>query len=197
MSNDLAVAERLSPKERAAYEVYLANGNRNISPVTQAQFLALFLRGKSCDEICALNPSWPLGAIVKCRIEGDWDQRLADYREQLFTGVREKLQQIELESINFLTDMLAVAHKQQGDKLKRYLQTGNEDDLGEMKISSIAGYSKVLETVIKVTGQDREQTVTHQHSIKTDAVADYSALASASSDQAAEVLAKLIEVKKS
>lgn len=194
--SDIVVTDNLSLKERVAYENYLANGGANISPSTQAQFLALFLRGKSCEEICALNPSWPLGAIVKCRIEGDWDKRLFEYREQLFSGVKERLQQIELESINFLTDMLAAAHKQQGDKIKRYLQTGNEDDLGEMKISSIAGYSKVLELVVKVTGQDRQQTVTHQHNIKTDAPMDYSALAHASSDQAAEVLAKLIEVKK-
>lgn len=194
--SDIVVTDKLTNKERAAYEEYIKRGNTSISPNTQAQFLALFLRGKTCEEIQSINSGFPLGAIVKCRMEGDWDRRLDEYREQLFSGVRERLSQIELESVNFLTDMLAAAHKQQGDRIKKYLQTGNEDDLGEMRISSIGAYSKVLEMLIKTTGQDRQQTIQHNHNIAAPAAVNLDGLASASSDQAADLLNKLLEAKK-
>lgn len=194
--SDIVVTDKISNKERAAYEEYVRKGNQNISPSTQAQFLALFLRGKSCEEIQSINTGWPLGAIVKCRIEGNWDTKLEEYREQLFTGVRERLAQIELESVNFLTDMLAAAHKQQGDRIKKYLQTGNEDDLGDMKISSIGAYSKVVELLLKTTGQERQQTIQHNHNISAPPAVNLDSLASATSEQASDLLTKLLEAKK-
>lgn len=194
--SDIVVTDKISNKERAAYEEYVRKGNQNVSPSTQAQFLALFLRGKSCEEIQSINTGWPLGAIVKCRIEGNWDTKLEEYREQLFTGVRERLAQIELESVIFLTDMLAAAHKQQGDRIKKYLQTGNEDDLGDMKISSIGAYSKVVELLLKTTGQERQQTIQHNHNISAPAAVNLDSLASATSEQASDLLTKLLEAKK-
>jgi hypothetical protein len=51
--------------------------------------------------------------------------------------------------------MLSVANKQHGEKLKRYLQTGNMDDLGEFKIDSIFNLKQTIEILQKLTGQDR------------------------------------------
>lgn len=158
----------LTEKERSAYDSYIKTDNRSISTATQAQWFSLFLRGKSCFEIQRLNSGFHLGAVVKCRIEGDWDAKLQQYRESLFDGVREKLQQTELESIEFLSDMLAAAHKQHGDRIKRYLQTGNEAELGDMLISSVRAYKEVLELITKITGQERQQHVQHVHQITTD-----------------------------
>lgn len=195
MSQDIVVTDKLSSRERAAYDDYMAKNPPPISPLTQAQFLALFLRGKTCEEIQSLNSGFPLGAIVHCRMEGEWDRRLEEYRDQLFNGIRERLTQVELESVNFLADLLAVAHKQHGNRLKKYLQTGEEKELGEMTINSLKGYAQVSELLVKVTGQDRQ--VNHSHKIETqEPTIDINKLSSASSDQAADILAKLIEVKK-
>lgn len=199
--SDIVVSDRLSPREKAAYDEYLQRSPHPISPLTQAQFLALFLRGKSCEEIQSLNPGFPLGAIVKCRMEGDWDRRLDEYREQLFIGIKERLTQVELESINFLTDLISVAHKQQGNKLKKFLQNGDEKELGDMTITSIKSYSQVMDLLVKVTGQGKDvpQTVNHYHQIQgkdEQPTLDVSKLSSASSDQAADILAKLMEGKK-
>ena len=196
--SEIIVSDRLTTREVAAYEEYMLRGPPPISPLTQAQFLALFLRGKSCEEIQSINPGFPLGAIIKCRLEGDWDRRLDEYREQLFTGIRDKLTQVELESVNFLTDLLSVAHKQQGGKLKKYLQTGEEKELGDITINSIRAYAQTLELLVKVTGQD-QKVIEHHHTLQkaTDAkVVDVAKLSEATSDQAASILAQLIEVKK-
>lgn len=190
---DIVVSDKLTIRERVAYEDYVQKGLPSIAPATQAQFLALFLRGKGCEEIHSLNSSFPLGAIVKARVDGDWDRRLEDYRETLLTGVQEKITQIEFESIGFLTDLLAAAHKQQGDKLKKYLQSGDPSQLGDLQITSIKNYKEVLELLMKATGQEKTQVV--HHKIDGAPTIDVSKLSSASSDQATEIL-KLLGEKK-
>jgi hypothetical protein len=195
----LALYAPLTDREKVALEVYEQRGGARIAPATQAQFYSLFLRGKTCDEIADINKGFALGAIIKARVEGDWDRKLDEYRESLFKGVRERLQQIELESVGFLTDMLAAAHRQQGDKLKKYIQTGDESELGDMKISSIKNYKEVLELLIKATGQERQQTIEHRHHVTASSkeegnAIDITSLASASSNQALEIF-KVLDKK--
>lgn len=188
---------KLTEREKFALDAYEQRGGARIAPVTQAQFYALFLHGKSCEEIADLNKGFPLGAIVKCRVEGDWDKKLDEYRESLFTGVRTRLEQVELESVSFLTDLLSAVHKQQGGKLKKYIQTGDEGELGDMRITSIKNYKEVLELLIKATGQDRQQTIEHRHQISASSnkeegrTIDITNLASASSSQALEIFKAL------
>jgi hypothetical protein len=188
----------LTDRERFHLELYEQKGGPRISPTTQAQFYALFIHGKSCDDIAELNKGFPLGAIIKARVEGEWDRRLNEYRDSLFADVHVKLAQVETESIHFLADMLSAVHKQQGQKIQKYIQTGDEGELGDMKITSIKNYKEVLELLIKATGQDRHQTVEHKHQVTPSQegtqVISVKTLTGASSDKATEIL-KLLDKK--
>jgi hypothetical protein len=195
MSDTIVVKDPLNPRERAAYDLYIQKGMPDISPVTQAQFLSLFLRGKTCEEIHQINSSFPLGAIVKCRVDGDWDKRLEDYRNMLFDTVRDRVIQIEMESTVFLTDLLAAAHKQHGDKVKKYLQTGDKSELGELQITSIKNYKETLELLLKSTGQDSEKTVRHKIETSGPATVNINNLHASSSSDAAELM-KILTAKK-
>lgn len=189
----------LTDRERAILDSYDRSGGHRISPITQAQFYSLFIHGKTCDDIADLNRGFPLGAILKARVEGEWDRRLNEYRDSLFADVHVKLAQVETESVHFLADMLSAVHKQQGKKIQKYIQTGDEGELGDMKISSIKNYKEVLELLIKATGQDRHQTVEHKHQVAPSQegtqIISVQNLSGASSDKATEIL-KLLDNKK-
>jgi hypothetical protein len=161
--------DNLSDRELEAYERYKGPP---LAPSVQAQLYELFLNGYDADAIQKLNPNFNLGMIVRARVDGLWDERKAAHVTGLLDGVRERVQTIQMESVHFMANLLAAAHKLHGDKLKRYLQTGDESVLGDISIKSLDGYRKAAELLLKLTGQDQKQTqvvkgeVKHTHSVE-------------------------------
>lgn len=159
----------LTPRELAAYQWLLKRPGPAISPDTQAKWFSLFLQGKSCEKIAELNRGFTLAQVVKCRIDGNWDQRLNEHLNQLLDRVRVQVQQTTLEGVNFIRDQLAVAHKMFGDDLSRYLQSGNKDDLPEFSIKNFKQYKEAVELLKTLTGQDTKKIsgeVLHRHSVE-------------------------------
>jgi hypothetical protein len=146
------VLAKLTKSELTALEKY--QGKPGLAITTQAQFFELFLNGASCDEIHRLNPNFPFGAIVRARIEGLWDLRKDTIVAQALDSVRERVEQTQIAMIEFNADLVNAAHKQFGDRLKKYIQTGDEAVLGDLKIESLKQYRDVVEMWIKLTGQD-------------------------------------------
>lgn len=164
-----ARTERLTARERYAYEYWCRSEQPGVAPAFGASMFALFLNGKSCEEIHRLNPGLTLGQVVSARVQGEWDRRRDEYAQDLLDRAAERLEQSTLASADFLQDMLAVARKKHGDALKRYLQDGNEAHLKDtMTVDSIDAFKKVVEALQKLTGQERQQTV---RVIKTEAPA--------------------------
>jgi hypothetical protein len=67
-----------------------------------------------------------------------------------------------MESVMFSADLLASANKMFGDKLKKYIQTGDERELGTLKIDSLKQYRDAVELLLKLTGQDKKVEITGQ-----------------------------------
>ena len=142
----------LSEKDKALIQKFIEHGLPNIGKVSDRlikDWFELFVQGKSARDIHRNNAVFPLEVILYCQIKYNWDQLREEYINELQKKTMERLMQIRMESVNFAVDLLNVAHKQHGEKLQKYLQSGNDEDLPEMAISSIAGYQKVLETLIK------------------------------------------------
>jgi hypothetical protein len=150
----------LSPEERKAYKLYVQKGDPPLSPTVQMQLFELFLNGSTCEEIIQLNPNFSLGMIVRARVEGLWDERRAKHIDHLFEHVRERVQQVQMESVMFTSDLLAGANKMFGDKLKKYLQTGDERELGGLRIDTLKQYRDAVDLLMKLTGQDKKVEVT-------------------------------------
>lgn len=166
----LAIAKsRLSQVELKAYEDYVEQGKPPLAPSVMAQLYQLHLNGKSCEEIARLNPNFSLGMIVRARVDGLWDEKREAHIAEMLEGVRERVQATQLEAVNFACDMMSAIHKLQGDKLKKYLQTGNPEELeglgGNLNLKT---YKEVIEILLKLTGSDKEskKEITHKHIVE-------------------------------
>jgi len=157
----------------------------------------LFLNGKSAEEIANLN-KMPLGEVVRARIDFEWDNKKNEHVAFLMGSVRDRVRQTQLETIIFSSDLLAAAHKLHGERIRKFLQSGDESELGDLKITSLKAYKDTVELFMKLTGQDKDATATQvviNGDPKTITVTEIETKnAIWTQDQAAEVL-KLISVK--
>lgn len=161
----------LTPRERGAYRVYKESGKPAIAASTSASMFALFLQGHTCDDIAKLNPGFGLGAIVRARIEDDWDARRIEHTQELLDGIRQTVQRAQLGAMQFVADGLAAFQKLAGEKFQKYLQTGDVKDLGDFKDMNFKTYKELLELLLKLTGQDTSTKkvqgfVEHRHTLE-------------------------------
>lgn len=184
------IAPLLTEREIIAYDYWRQTEQLPLAPSTNAKLFNLFLNGKSCEEIRKLNQQLSLGQIVAARIEGDWDARRDDHLNHLLNETVKRVQQASLETTDFLCDMLTVANKEHGGKLRAYIQNSDPKELGDFRITSLQGLKTVIETIQKTTGVDRHQKITvtgevvHRQESKT------------TSEQANEILKQLMSPKK-
>lgn len=164
-SRDEAIARaasKLSPREAHAYSVWKGTDKPLIGPTLNSQLFQLYLNGKTTEEIRRLNPQLALGEIVAAKVEGRWDDRRDDHLDALLSETAKRVQQATLETVDFVCDLLAVANKEHGDKLRRYLQTGNANELGEFKIDNLPQLKATIEVLQKLSGQDQKPALPQQ-----------------------------------
>ena len=150
----------LSPAEKKIYQDWQENKSKpSISPATAAKLFGLFVHGISCQEIVNINtPAFCIEQVLEARVRDGWDEKRRSYTDDLYAGVLNNVRQVQVESIQFVSDMLAAAHKHHGNKLRRYLQNGDEKELDGMSVDSFRTYKSVAETLLKLTGQDKDKT---------------------------------------
>lgn len=158
------VLEYLTVSELEILAKQEVEGIRPISPTLAAQMFSLFLEGYSCSEISKQNKPFKEGEILFLRKKFNWDAEKDKYAQELNGQIRSKLMKQKLESLEFLTNMLAVTHKAQRAKMLKYIQTGDEKDMPETWASSPNGYKNVLEAIQKLTGEDKVS----RHEIKNE-----------------------------
>ncbi len=149
----------LTPREEGAYHMHMKSGDVGLSPSLQAELFELYLSGNTLEEIWRRNQALRLGAIVRAFIEGDWQLRRQEYVNALLGSVKDRVQQVQVEAVHFTADGLAVIQKRIGNDLKRYLQTGNKDDLGDAKDWGLHQFKQLVEMLLKLTGQDGQKTI--------------------------------------
>lgn len=154
--SELVAPEDLTPNERKAFEIYMRLNQPPMAPSAQAKFLELYLQGTSCEEIHRLNPGgFSLGAIVRARIENNWDEARRLHQERLAAKIKERVQQVQMETIERVAIELAASNKLIKDKALRYIQTGNEAELTGTNIGSLKHLKEMSEIMLKLTGQDK------------------------------------------
>lgn len=180
MSNEITKVEPspmdiLTARERSAYSLSITRKEPFLSPILADQFYKLFESGRSCEEIQGLNKGISLGIVVRARIDFGWDDKRIAHFESLREHARTQAQNLTLESVAFLEDLLTSFHKSDREKLQRFIQTGNPDELKGALIttpSSLKVYQGVVELLMKLTGQDSIKTQTvqgvieHHHTVE-------------------------------
>lgn len=148
--------KRFSEYEWRAYEAHkkasAAGKEAPLGPTVIGQMFEQFLHGMSPSQIAREWKGYQLGAIVRAAVENQWFDRRAEYLDKLHSTTTDRAKQIAAESVEFTGALLAVAHKRWGARLRRYLATGDEAELGEFEIRSIDQYRKVIQTFLELTG---------------------------------------------
>lgn len=151
--------DNLTILEREAYDKWRRGPDQMpISPVVALKMYELFLLGHSCDDIVRTNDNkFPLGMVLHSRVMHDWDRRRQAYLDQMYEDAGNVIRQRQIESAFFLSDVMAVAHKEFGAKLKAYLQTGDPEHLKklDLKVTSLTSYKMAIDALMKVTGQEK------------------------------------------
>lgn len=151
--------DNLTALEREAVEKWRRGADTSpLSPVVALKMYELFLLGHSCDEIARVNENkFPLGLIVNARIMHEWDRRRQAYLDQMYEDAGNVIRQRQIESAFFLGDVIALAHKEYGAKIKAYLQTGDKAHLTglDLKVTSLTSYKMAIDALMKVTGQEK------------------------------------------
>lgn len=150
----------LTPEESQVLEEWRANRTRaSLSPTAGLSLYNLFLRGYSCEEIHQDNKVHTLGQILEVRVRDKWDERRERHLNHLYDTIYGRVRQTQMESVAFTTDLLAAAHRLYGDKLRLFLQSGREEDLGQARqlIQSLDAYRKTADILLKLTGQDKDK----------------------------------------
>lgn len=145
----------LAPDEYTALKKYIESGGFPIHTETAVKFFELFLNGYDCKEIHKLNAAFKVEMIYWAKVQYRWVEEREKYLVDLQLKIREKMIKTQLETSNFMADMLTAASRKYGNKIKKYLQTGEEDELGgALEIESIHQLVKLVEGLTKITGQD-------------------------------------------
>jgi hypothetical protein len=146
--------ELLTDDEREAYEKALKLPPLSVS--TSMQLCRLFLQGYSTSEIAKQNPSMGsvgLGLIVRARVEYGWDKQREEYINNLMGSARKSVEKTTLEAIQMAADGMAVYHRVVGDRFKKFIQTGDTEDLGEWKDFSFQKYRQIIELMTTLVAQ--------------------------------------------
>jgi hypothetical protein len=191
-------ASELPREEKEALERWVDSGGVSLAHKTAAQFYELYLQGASCSEIAKLNPGFDLGLIVKAKVDHDWEQKRQLYLDELSESVKTAVQKASLETIQFASDALSVFHKMAGTKFRKYLQTGDEAELGPFANMSMKSYKDFVELLMKLTGRDSDSKqlivgeVVHTHTVRSD---EKTVEGEAKVVSAAEKLSKMVHKK--
>jgi hypothetical protein len=160
----------LTESERLSLNEFLESRTNPLGPDKNAKLYSLYLNGNTCEEIQKLNPSLTLGQVLHARVIGDWDIRKDKYQETLLQKTEERHRQVALETIGFISDLLAVTNIRYGSKLKKFIRDEQEGDLGELAIS-LRQYKEMAELHQKLAGTEGQKrqivtgevTVNHNH----------------------------------
>lgn len=187
----------LNDSEYASLNKYIESGGKQLAPEKSSRFFEMFLNGSTTREIHEYNKAFPYDSIVWARIKDEWDTQKDDYLKKLQEGIKDKLIKAKLEAAGLMADVLIVASKQQGEKLKKYLATGDVSHLKDsIAVDSLYSLQKAVESLAKITGEDRNVKVTKEEKVDVS-VSVAAGEASLSTEAAAQVLAIVAADKRS
>ena len=165
-NKELVVTPGWTEREMEALKDVGETGAKPIAPTLSAQMYNLFIEGYTCADIAKLNKGFTEGDVLYCRQRYKWDDQRDEYAMHLTRQVQQKMVKQKLETVEYLTNMLSVIHKEHKDIMLKFLQTGNIDDLP--KIGSLKTYKDIIETLAKVTGEDSTKKIKFEGRMQQD-----------------------------
>lgn len=145
----------------------VSDQNFPLSTEMAASCFQAFLSGQSLTEIKKNIGGLALGQVVDAAVSNNWAQQKKDYVQFLAEKAKEELAQVTLESAKFLGQILAAHHAVMGPRVRKAIQTGRRVDLDSVDNTFLGQYSKALDLLMKISGQDRIHKNINVTEIKT------------------------------
>jgi len=159
----------LSDVEYAELMAYIAAENPELALSTAQRFFELFLYGNNVDDIHDLNVAFPKSSIQWCRFKYNWDRLREEHMMKLYASTAQKVMKAQLDTTSLLADILSASAKKNGDKINKYLQTGNENDLaGALSVKCLKDLVKTAESLQKITNQDKKMHITKEENVNVN-----------------------------
>lgn len=149
----------LTEEEKEVLSKWLLTNEPILANSTQGKFFSYFLNGQSCQEIWETNKAFSYGAILHARIAGEWDERVVEHRKSLLDKTQKRSIQIQLEMVKSILDVIGAQNKVMSDKVKKFYETGDEDEL-PFTIKSTKGLKELIELYqLLMSGGDAHKTI--------------------------------------
>jgi hypothetical protein len=159
-------AHWLTSVEKCAYNMFMEKSSKEgggplpISLPKRNGLFALFLNGKTLDEIWKLNPNLGFGQIVYTAIEDNWYVARQAHLDTMIQRSKIRAVQATAESLELAADIIAALRKEHGDNIAKYLHTGNLKDLGDSTSGPLIRKLKDIgELLGKLTGGDQVRSL--------------------------------------
>ncbi len=140
----------LSEVEKESYKEWK---KEKVPPLPLAASLKgyeLFLNSYSCDDIARIS-GCPLGQVVDARLRYSWDQTRDEQLKALYAKIEERVLVTKSQALAHVTDLLAAAHKFQGEKIKKYLYEDDPNALGDLRIATVKDYREIVNLLVALT----------------------------------------------
>lgn len=168
--------DALMKAEDEALDIWRRDHDEHLTLEESMPLYELYLNGNTTQDIFHLkNGKIPFGQIVDAKTRYEWDRRKSQQLASIFKKVEEKSVKAKADAVFYLTDALAVAHKQMGHKMQKFLETGDESALGAADFSSLKNYKMILEMLQLLTADKKDTrevnvggVVQHQHNLTID-----------------------------
>lgn len=148
---------RMSKAEEKAYREYCTSNDPPLPPELQEQLFRVYLNGSSCEKIWKSNKeAFSLGALVAARVEGDWDGKIQDNASDMIAATLGKVARARLESINLLADLISATVQVETDKIAKFTQTQDPNQLGILRIEGLKGLTEAVTVLEKLVSKPPE-----------------------------------------
>jgi (2Fe-2S) ferredoxin len=150
----------LPERELRAYRYFVQHNQASIADEKAEELFALYQRGSSCEEIRRLFPQFGLGQVVALRVMNDWDSRKQGEVETIQREVPARVQTAQLETQEFLANLLHASNKRFNDALKLYIATGDPKHLIDAKVplpSNFKELDALVTLYMKISGTDTKR----------------------------------------
>lgn len=154
---DPASNVKLDERELAAIKYWINSKQPALAPVKRLEFLALYLRGYSTDQIRQEHSTFSLGQIVHAKIIDKWDNAVEDYRKRLRDSMIDQVVLTTLDTARTLVDVLAATNHHIGKKARKYLETGLESDL-PFNVDKVRDYQSLIASFQLITKSGPKNT---------------------------------------
>lgn len=133
---------------------YVSNGCIGLQPVVADDhkvnsMFGLYMAGKNYLEISKITRV-KKDIVLYMSAKMRWYEKRIDYLDSLQSNITEKIKNTQIQSLNFIADLIAFHHKFYGEQIDEYMRTGDKTIVANLDMKQLSQYFKSIEILEKI-----------------------------------------------